>query len=145
MSVYPSIWKLASNPAVASQNVTNKNCLLCFESENIHFRSPLDHWDPWDQTQSSGRSLNCHHPHCCGEAKSGYLYIVPQLGCTYGANTYFLFNYKTILQYFINYPVSVISKFCGPSRILKCSKHLIKRYLKIMRLPWLIIGKILPC
>ena len=80
-----------------------------------------------------------------GAAGQGLCAATTQNAAARRANTYFLFNYKTILQYFINYPVSVISKFCGPSRILKCSKHLIKRYLKFMRHPCLIMGKILPC
>ena len=36
-SVRPSVRKLTSIPASVSQNVTNKSCLVCFESENFHF------------------------------------------------------------------------------------------------------------
>ena len=39
-SVILSVWKLAPFPAVVSQNVTNKSCLVCVKSKNMHPGSP---------------------------------------------------------------------------------------------------------
>ena len=41
-AVCACVRKLALIPAVVQQNITNKSCLVCVMSENIHFGSPSD-------------------------------------------------------------------------------------------------------